>query len=144
MTNTVKLAITAVLLTITSIFTINALVRQKLPPNPAESCPSTESQYILYTLSACPHCENVHQYLKTNNIADKVKFLKKAPMILRLIRNFWNERQSAAFLKIKLAFLCFGMRLIQNASAAIKQSLIFLPMPPVLHLYLNDYLELQN
>ncbi len=78
MTNTVKLAITAVLLTITSIFTINALVRQKLPPNPAESCPSAESQYILYTLSACPHCENVHQYLKTNNIADKVKFSEKS------------------------------------------------------------------
>lgn len=76
-TNSAKLTIVTVLLVIASIFTINMLLRQKLLLNSAESCPSTETQYILYTLPTCPHCENVYQYLKTNNIADKVKFSEK-------------------------------------------------------------------
>lgn len=42
---------------------------------------------ILYYGDTCPHCKDVEEWLKTNKVAEKVKFSQK---------EVWNNRQNAA------------------------------------------------
>lgn len=46
-----------------------------------------DGEPILYYGDTCPHCKEVEEWLKTNKVADKVKFSQK---------EVWNNRQNAA------------------------------------------------
>jgi len=70
-----RLIIVGILFLGVSYVSIWALLRQKsnLPFPPG----TDETQLILYTLPGCAHCENVHQFIKQRNIAQKVEFIER-------------------------------------------------------------------
>lgn len=69
--NSKKLIGAAILLAAVTSISTWALLRQK--PGAAQATVKQE-RYVLYTLPGCPHCEVVHEFIKTNNIAAKVKY----------------------------------------------------------------------
>jgi len=77
-----KIIIPAILFTAVLIFSFFALSQEKDKSQPQTNEPTSQenqpaSQIILFYGDGCPHCAIVEEYIKENNINDKISFAQK-------------------------------------------------------------------
>lgn len=63
---------TALIIVITLIISLTVIIVTRQTNNPSEI--SQESDIILFYSLACPHCQNVSEYITNNNIKEKYNF----------------------------------------------------------------------
>jgi len=75
-----KIIIPAILFIAVSVFSFVVLAKNKesgLSDNHQENQQIEKSQIILFYGDGCPHCAIVEDYIKENNIIDKISFVRK-------------------------------------------------------------------
>lgn len=73
MTAAKKLVAAVLLVAATSIFSITALLKERVSP----AVNSQNSELVLYYGNTCPHCKVVEDYIAANNIGKKLEISQK-------------------------------------------------------------------